>query len=70
MNQTLIYFNDRKHPKDLGTGHISTFLTHSAVQRKVAGFTQNQTLSAPAFLYKTVYLPHAPERKYYHEKPS
>ena len=49
-----IYFNDRKHPKDLGTGHISAFLTHLAVQRKVAASTQNQALCALVFLYKEV----------------
>jgi site-specific recombinase XerD len=49
-----IYFNDRKHPKDLGTTHISAFLTHLAVQRKVAGSTQNQALCALVFLYKEI----------------
>jgi integron integrase len=49
-----IYFNNRKHPKDLGTTHISAFLTHLAVQRKVAGSTQNQALCALVFLYKEI----------------
>ena len=30
------YFNDRKHPKDLGTGHISAFLTHYLYQQSSA----------------------------------
>ena len=49
-----IFFHDRKHPKDLGEKHISAFLTHLAVQRKVASSTQNQALCAIIFLYKEV----------------
>jgi len=49
-----IYFNDKKHPKYLGTNEIEKYLTYLAVQRKVSGSTQNQALNALLFLYKEV----------------
>ncbi len=49
-----IYFHNKQHPKDLGETHISEFLTHLAVQRKVASSTQNQALCALVFLYRDV----------------
>jgi integron integrase len=47
-------FHDKIHPKDLGEQHIKRFLTHLAVNRKVASSTQNQALSALVFLYREV----------------
>jgi site-specific recombinase XerD len=49
-----IYFHNKQHPKDLGEEHISAFLTHLAVKRKVASSTQNQALCALVFLYRQV----------------
>jgi site-specific recombinase XerD len=49
-----IFFHDKQHPEQLGSRHISAFLTHLAVDRKVASSTQNQALCAIVFLYKEV----------------
>jgi integron integrase len=49
-----IFFHDRRHPADLDERHISAFLTHLAVDRKVASSTQNQALCALVFLYREV----------------
>jgi len=49
-----IFFHECKHPKDLAEKHISAFLTHLAVERKVASSTQNQALCAIIFLYREV----------------
>jgi integrase len=49
-----IFFHDKRHPKDMGVAEIEAFLTHLAVQQKVAASTQNQALSALLFLYRDV----------------
>jgi integron integrase len=49
-----IFFHDKRHPKDMGSAEIEAFLTHLAVQQKVAASTQNQGLSALLFLYRDV----------------
>ena len=49
-----ILFHDKKHPMQLDHRDVETFLTHLAVDRKVAPSTQNQALSAILFLYKEV----------------
>ena len=49
-----ILFHGKRHPKDLGAGEVSAFLTHLAVDRTVAPATQNQAKSALLFLYRTV----------------
>jgi integron integrase len=49
-----IFFHDKRHPKDMGGAEIEAFLTHLAVQQKVAASTQNQALSALLFLYRDV----------------
>lgn len=49
-----IYFNNKRHPADLGKPEIEAFLTHLAVNRKVSASTQNQALNAILFLYKQV----------------
>jgi integron integrase len=49
-----ILFHDKRHPKDLNEKHISSFLTHLAVNRKVTSSTQNQALCALVFLYRQV----------------
>jgi hypothetical protein len=36
----------------LGSAEVEQFLTHMAVERKVAASTQNQALNATVFLYK------------------
>jgi len=49
-----ILFHGKRHPKDMGSSEIESFITHLAVERNVAVTTQNQALSAILFLYKYV----------------
>ena len=49
-----ILFHNKRHPNEMGAPEIETFLTHLAMDRKVASSTQNQALSALLFLYKEV----------------
>ena len=49
-----IYYHNKQHPKHLSEQHINAFLTHLAVNRKVAASTQNQALCALVFLYRNV----------------
>ncbi len=49
-----ILFNGKRHPVDLGAGEVQAFLTHLAVERRVASPTQNQAKSALLFLYRVV----------------
>jgi integron integrase len=49
-----IVFHGRRHPSELGSAHISKFLSWLATDRDVSASTQNQALSAVLFLYRTV----------------
>ena len=49
-----IQFCGGRHPRQLGATEITTFLTHLAVDLKVASSTQNQALQALLFLYRDV----------------
>lgn len=49
-----ILFHDKRHPRELGAPEISRFLSHLAVQGKVAASTQNQAFNALLFLYREV----------------
>ncbi len=49
-----ILFHDKRHPRDLGAAEVEAFLTHLAVDLRVAASTQNQALSAVLFLYREV----------------
>jgi integrase len=49
-----ILFHDKRHPADMGADEIRAFLTHLAVQSKVAASTQNGALNALVFLYRQV----------------
>ena len=49
-----IRFHGKRHPRDMGAGEVEVFLTHLAVEGKVAASTQNQAKSALLFLYKVV----------------
>ena len=49
-----IFFHSIRHPQEMGEGEIVTFLTHLAVQKRIAPSTQNQALSALLFLYRAV----------------
>jgi len=43
-----------RHPRELGAGEVTRFLTHLAVDAHVSASTQNQALSAIVFLYRDV----------------
>jgi integron integrase len=47
-------FHGRRHPADMGPGEITAFLSHLAVDGRVAASTQNQALNAIVFLYRRV----------------
>ncbi len=49
-----ILFHGKKHPKDMGAPEVQSYITYLAVERNIASSTQNQALSALAFLYKYV----------------
>ncbi len=49
-----ILFHDKRHPVEMGAPEVEAFLTHLAVERNVAPFTQNQALAAILFLYREV----------------
>lgn len=49
-----IHFHKLKHPKDMSSIHVNSFLTHLAVNRNVSPATQNQALCALVFVYKEV----------------
>jgi integron integrase len=50
-----IAFHNMKPPREMGAKEVEAFLTHLAVEQKVAPSTQNQALSALIFLYREVY---------------
>ncbi len=47
-------FHGRRHPREMGKTEVEAFLTHLAVDRRVAASTQNQALGALLFLYRDV----------------
>jgi integron integrase len=49
-----ILFHSKRHPAGMGATEVEAFLTHLAVNRKVAASTQNQAKSALLFLYREV----------------
>ncbi len=49
-----IFFHNKRHPAEMAEHEIEQFLTHLAVERRVAASTQNQALSALVFLYREV----------------
>ena len=49
-----IRFYGMRHPKHMGPEEVERFLTHLAVEGRVAASTQNQAKSALLFLYKEV----------------
>jgi len=48
------FFNNQKHPKDMGKREIEMFLSHLATKENVSASTQRQALNAIIFLYKQV----------------
>jgi integron integrase len=45
---------DKRHPAEMGPREVEAFLTHLAVQGRVAAATQNQAKAALLFLYREV----------------
>ena len=56
-----IRFHGRRHPQEMGVPEIRAYLSHLAIEGRVAASTQNVALSALLFLYRGVLhmdLPH------------
>jgi integron integrase len=49
-----VRFHGRRHPREMGAVEVEAFLTHLAVEARVAASTQNQALQAILFLYREV----------------
>ncbi len=49
-----ILFHGKRHPREMGAGEVTAFLTHLATERNVSASTQNQAKSALLFLYRAV----------------
>ena len=49
-----IVWNGKRHPKEMGSAEITSFLAHLAVAERVAASTQNQALNAIVFMYQQV----------------
>ena len=49
-----ILFHGKRHPRDMGEAEVAGFLSHLAVEGRVAAATQNQALNALVFLYKAL----------------
>jgi len=49
-----ILYHGKRHPAEMGASEVTAFLSHLAVERRVAASTQNQALAALLFLYKGV----------------
>ncbi|MFH1079413.1 MAG: phage integrase N-terminal SAM-like domain-containing protein [Pseudomonadota bacterium] len=49
-----IFFNNKRHPQEMGAAEIPRFLSCLATERRVAASTQNQAPNAIVFLYKQV----------------
>ena len=49
-----ILFHGKRHPETLGAPDVEAFLTHLAVERKVAAATQNLAKTSILFLYRDV----------------
>lgn len=41
-----------RHPREMGSAEVNTFLRHLAVSEQVSASTQNQALAALLFLYR------------------
>lgn len=45
-----ILFHQKRHPLEMGADEIRAFLSHLAVEQRVAALTQNAAFSAPPLL--------------------
>ena len=53
-SRRFILFHNKRHPNEMGRTEVGAFLTHLAVEGRVAASTQNQALNAIVFLYREV----------------
>jgi integron integrase len=49
-----IFFQNKRHPREMGAPEVQAFLSDLALNQKVSGSTQNQALNALVFLYHEV----------------
>lgn len=49
-----VLFHDKRHPLDMRAAEVEAFISHLAVEGRVAPSTQNQAKSALLFLYRQV----------------
>ena len=49
-----IIFHGKRHPAEMGADHVAQFLSHLALEARVAASTQNQAFNALLFLYRQV----------------
>lgn len=49
-----VLWHGKRHPEEMGAAEVEAFLTHLAVDRKLAAVSQNQALNALVFLYREV----------------
>ena len=49
-----VLFHGKRHPVSMGAAEVETFLTHLAVERRVAAATQNQAMNALLLPYREV----------------
>lgn len=49
-----VVFHGKRHPSEMGTDEVRTFLSWLATEKRVSASTQNQALSALLFLYRDV----------------
>ena len=49
-----LVFSGMRHPREMGKEELTAFLSHLAMDRKVAASTQNQAMAAILFLYQQV----------------
>ncbi len=54
--QFIYFYDKKKHPREMGSREIESFLSHLATKKKVAASTQKQALNALVFLYRDVLL--------------
>ncbi len=49
-----VFFNNKRHPNEMGKDEIQKFINYLAVERHVASATQNQALQGILYLYKNI----------------
>jgi integrase len=52
--RAFILFHGKRHPREMSSSEVNTFLCHLALERHVSASTQNQALCALLFLYEKV----------------